>query len=335
MSEEKGARPEVNPKKHHYVPRHVLRRFCDPPQTGVLWTYDKEAKQIYPGSPVCQASENHFYSFESSKGFDNKTIEVDFLSKIDDAGSTAIESVLRREQLSEDRVIDFMRFAACQMIRVKTHFQRLDALLSPILQESAERLAKYDAEFKTGLADRLRERGGGEAEIADFMSSIERGEFKLTANRGYLVSIFLSTLDSVTKSFCQMDWRFATREDGAEAFVTSDNPLVLDDIGEGEAKPLGIMNPTIEVSMPLSPTTVALARWGESAGYGYGPLDSDYVAAINQRTINRALRFVYASKKSDELLATVVSAQGKQARMHLEKRKEGDATIFATTYLPD
>lgn len=324
---------EMNPKNHHYVPQHVLRRFCDPPQTGVLWTYDKEAKRIYPGTPVCQASENHFYSFESSKGLDNKTIEA-ALSKIDGAGSTAIESVLRREQLTEDTAIDFMRFAACQMIRVKTHFQRLDALLSPILQESAERLAKHEAEFKTGLAARLRERGGGQAEIADFMSSIDRGEFKVTANRGYLVTLFLKSLDSTTKSFCQMDWRFATREDGAEAFVTSDNPLVLDDIGEGAAKPLGIMNPNIEVSMPLSPTMVALARWGKSAGYGYGPLDSDYVADINRRTINRADRFVYASHKSDEMLATVTAAKGKQARMHLEKRKEGDATIFATTYLP-
>lgn len=324
----------MNPKNHHYVPQHVLRRFCDPPRTGVLWTYDKEAKRVYPGSPVRQASEKHFYSFEGVKGFDNKTIEVDFLGNIDGAGSLAIESVLRREQLTEERVIDFMRFAACQMIRVKTHFQRMDALLSPILQESAERLAKYDAEFKTGLADRLREGDYGQAEIADFMSSLERGEFKMTANRGYLVTMFLSTLDSITKSFCQMDWRFFTREDSAETFVTSDNPLVLEDVGEGEAKPLGIMNPTIEVSMPLSPTTVALARWGESAGYGYGPLNSGYVADINQRTINRADRFVYASGNSEELLATVVAAQGKQARMHLEKRKQGDATIFATTYLP-
>jgi hypothetical protein len=323
----------LNPKNHHYVPQHVLRRFCDPPQTGVLWTYDKEAKRIYPGTPVCQASENHFYSFESSKGLDNKTIEA-ALSEIDGAGNSAIESVLRRERLSDDRALNFMRFAACQMIRVKTHFERMDALLSPLLQESARRLAKYDAEFKTGLADKLRERGGGQAEIADFMTSIERGEFKLTANRGYLVTMFLSSLDSTTKSFCQMDWRFVTREDGAETFVTSDNPLVLEDVGEGEAKPLGIMNPNIEVSMPLSPTTVALARWGESAGYGYGPLDSDHVASINRRTINRALRFVYASTKSDELLATVVAAQGKQARTHLEKRKDGDATIFATTYLP-
>jgi hypothetical protein len=301
----------------------------------VLWTYDKEAKRIYRGSPVCQANEKHFYSFESSKGLDNKTIEVDFLSKIDGAGSLAIESVLRREQLTEERIIDFMRFAACQMIRVKTHFQRLEALLSPILQESAERLAKYDAEFKTGLADRLRKKDGGQAEIAEFMSSLERGEFKMTANRGYLVTIFLGTLDSITKSFCQMDWRFVVRQDGVdEAFVTSDNPLVLEDVGEGEAKPLGIMNPTIEVAMPLSPTTVALARWGESPGYGYGTLSSDYVAVINQRTIDRALRYVYASHKSKELLATVVAAQGRQARMHLEKRKQGGATIFATTYLP-
>jgi hypothetical protein len=204
----------LNPKNHHYVPQHVLRRFCDPPQTGVLWTYDKEAKRIYPGSPVCQANEKHFYSFRTHKGLDNKTIEVDFLSKIDGVGSLAIERVLNREPLTQEQAIDFMRFAACQMIRVKTYFQRLDAWLSPILQESAERMAKHDEDFKTGLADDLRKDGVAQADIAGLLASLERGEFKVTANRGYLVSIFLRSLDSITEIFSQMDWRFL-RQDSA------------------------------------------------------------------------------------------------------------------------
>jgi hypothetical protein len=42
------------------------------------------------------------------------------------------------------------------MIRVESYFQRLDAMLTPMFQESANRMFKYDEQFKKRVMQRLR-----------------------------------------------------------------------------------------------------------------------------------------------------------------------------------
>lgn len=102
------------PIKQHYVAQHVLRRFCD--SEGMLWGYDKERKRIYRGPRPSQASEKHFYSFEGGDGKKTTVIELKFLRKIDAGGCIAIQRLLNRDTLTTDQAINFMRFAAAQMI---------------------------------------------------------------------------------------------------------------------------------------------------------------------------------------------------------------------------
>jgi hypothetical protein len=59
---------------------------------------------------------------------------------------------------------------------------------------------------------------------------------------------------------------------------------------------------------------------------------TDYISTINQRTIDQAQRYVYAPFRSEELLDRVVASHGRQARTRVEKIKDGEATIFLSTY---
>ena len=152
----------------------------------------------------------------------------------------------------------------------------------------------------------------------------------MTANREYIIASFLQVLDRITSEFCQMKWSFLRTQATDEVFLLSDNPLVLTDIGKDSPKPLGIKNPNILVTMPLSPTTVAVARW--DGAFGYGTVKTDYISTINQRTIEQAHRYVYASYRSDELLEKVVALRGKQARTRVVKIKQGEATILMPIY---
>ncbi len=319
----------MNPINHHYVAQHVLRRFCDP--QGILWTYDKETESMSPGRPKSRASGKHFYSFKGRSGVvDSATIELKFLGKIDNDGSVAIQRLLRRERLTGEQISNFMRFAAAQMIRVESYFRRLDGMLTALLQESAMRMFKHSEVFKARVTQRLRDKAMDEHKIEEFMASLRRGEVDISANRGYIVTSFLRSLDMITAHFCQMKWGFLCGKSTDQAFLLSDNPLVLTDVSEGESRPLGILNRNIEVTMPLSPTTVALARWDE--GVGYGTIQSDYISTVNQRTIDQAQRYVYAPYRSEKLLARVVASQGRQAKTRVEKVKHGDATILLSTY---
>ena len=124
----------MNPINHHYVAQHAVRRFCDP--QGVLWTYDKENECISPGLRKSRASGEHFYSFKGRDGMLDSDDRTEVLGKIDNDGSVAIQRLLRREKLSGVQGSNFMCFAAAQMIRVESYFQRL-GMLTPLLQESA------------------------------------------------------------------------------------------------------------------------------------------------------------------------------------------------------
>ena len=316
------------PIKHHYVAQHVLRRFCD--SDGMLWVYDKERKQVYRGPPPSQASGKHFYSFKGVDGKKTPVIELKFLRKIDADGYVAIQRLLNGETLTTEQTINFMRFAAAQMIRVESYFQRLDAMLTPVFQESADRMFKYHEKFKKRVTRSARKKGIPQEEIEAFMASFSEGKTKVVANRGFIVSTFLRNLDFITTEFCQMNWGFLQTDSTTEVFILSDNPLVLTDVGEGPAQPFGIRNPNIEITMPLSPTMVAVARWdGRSV---YGAIDKDYISVVNKRTIEQAQRFVYASYKSDELLEKVVASQGKQARVRVKKIKQGQATVMVHVF---
>jgi hypothetical protein len=316
------------PIKQHYVPQHVLRRFCDP--DGMLWVYDKEKNQIYRGPPPSQASGKDFYSFKGIDGKKTAVIELKFLRKIDADGCVAIQRLLNRETLPTEQARNFMLFAASQMIRVESYFQRLDAMLTPLLQESANRMFKYDEEFKKDVIQSARKEGIPQEEIEAFMASFSEGKTKVVANRDFIVSTFLRNLDSITTAFCQMNWGFIQTDSTTEVFILSDNPLVLTDVGEGPAQPLGIRNPNIEITMPLSPTMVAVARW--DGPFGYGAIDKDSISDVNKRTIEQAQRFVYASYRSDELLEKVVASQGKQARVRVKTIKQGEATIAMNVF---
>jgi hypothetical protein len=292
----------------------------------MVWAYDKEKNQVYRGPPSSQASGKHFYSFKGADGKQTAVIELKFLRKIDADGCVAIQRLLNREELTTEQAINFMRFAAAQMIRVESHFQRLDAMLTPLLQESANRMFKYDEEFKKRVRRSARKKGIPEEEFEAFMASFSEGTTKVVTNRGFIVSTFLRNLDSITTEFCQMNWGFLQTDSTSEVFVLSDNPLVLNDVGDGPAQPLGIRNPNIEITMPLSPTMVAVARWDGRSGWGV--IDKNYISVVNKRTIEQAQRFVYASYKSDELLRKVIASQGKQARVRVKQIRQREATVF-------
>ena len=316
-----------NPIAHHSVAQHVLQRFCD--SRGTLWTYDKQAGKIYPGTPLSQARKRYFYSFKDRNGVRNPAVER-FLSQIDGDGKTAIQSLLQQERLTDERALHFMRFAAAQLLRVETYFQRLEQHLSPILQETANRMFKHDPEFKEHVTKELREMGASETDIEGLFASLERGEFQVTANRDYLKATFLQILDKLVSLFCQMNWLFLRIEDGTDTFLVSDNPLVLEDVGPRKSQPLGIANPNIEITMPLSPKVVAIGAW--TGPTDYGVISHESIRIVNRRTIDQADRFVYAPYRSEELLTQVVESQGRQARTTIERIKLGKGSMLVAAY---
>lgn len=79
------------PKKHHFVPQMLLRRFCD--DGGKLWYYTKKAPHIgvASGTPQALFYEKHFYTLDEG-GIRDTSLET-YFSQLEGAANAVIEKV--------------------------------------------------------------------------------------------------------------------------------------------------------------------------------------------------------------------------------------------------
>ncbi|TCU13731.1 DUF4238 domain-containing protein [Rhizobium sullae] len=79
------------PKRHHFVPQMLLRRFCD--ETGRLWYYNKKAPRIgvASGAPQALFYEKHFYSLDEG-GVRDTSLES-YFSQLEGEANTVIEKI--------------------------------------------------------------------------------------------------------------------------------------------------------------------------------------------------------------------------------------------------
>ncbi|MBB2749779.1 UNVERIFIED_ORG: hypothetical protein GGI57_000445 [Rhizobium aethiopicum] len=79
------------PKKHHFVPQMLLRRFCD--HGGKLWYYTKKAQHlgVASGAPQALFYEKHFYTLDEG-GVRDTSLES-YFSELEGAANNVIEKI--------------------------------------------------------------------------------------------------------------------------------------------------------------------------------------------------------------------------------------------------
>lgn len=79
------------PKKHHFVPQMLLRRFCD--DGGKLWYFNKKAIHlgVTSGRPEALFYEKHFYTVNEG-GVRDTSLES-YFSQLEGAANTVIEKI--------------------------------------------------------------------------------------------------------------------------------------------------------------------------------------------------------------------------------------------------
>src|ERR1700677_1668833 len=169
------------PRRHHYVPRLLLKRFAD--SSGNLWTYDTELKKFWQNSPASAAFEKNFYSLGmNSPAPDHSKIENFLAEFVDAPGDSSIEQLLQREMLAPEKWFDFIRFVAAQMQRTPSALDRLDLIHTPIFQEMVKRMPN-DPNFNIGT--KMSSLGVSQKDIDEYIESIRSGDVKVKASRDF------------------------------------------------------------------------------------------------------------------------------------------------------
>lgn len=321
------------PKNHHFVPQLLLKGFTD--DAGKLWVYDTELQRKWVVADTKSAgAENDFHTVSLKEGVKDRSSIENWVTKyIDTPGYAAIQALFKREFLTDASELDFMRLVAAQFHRTPSSLRKIKELMTPVLQESVERMAKFDHTLRDNILARFTAEGIATDQLDQMLSSIGKGEAEINLNRDFVLISALDQIEPTAAVLCQMSWQFLTTAESDPDLIISDHPVALTDCGDANPQQfIGIQNPNIEITMPLSKRMVAIARWSEEP-VSYGTLVKGRAEVINERTMRYAERFIYASRDSDDLLKSAVNLRGTGPKVHVERADiDGKSGLIQSFY---
>lgn len=223
----KHVKMNATPKKHHYVPRLILRHFCFDKQN--LYVLDKKTGEIFPSSIRNAGSENDFYS--SDEGRHQESIESK-LSALETVSAPIFDRIIKKESLTsvteyEHAIICL--FVAVQLLRTNDEREALRQINSAICAWA--RRSGYDPK----------------KDIENFQEMSEEDVKK------YSIYALRTVPADLAKCIYEKERCLIKAPFGGE-FYTSDHPVTMHNNfprpGRGN---LGLALKGIEVHFPISP----------------------------------------------------------------------------------
>lgn len=268
-------------KKHHFVPRSLLKNFSVGGRHRQVIVFDKRKMSTYESSIENAGSENHFNTLV----VDGQRICFEGVFKAcDDELPRILRKVLSRTDLSvlsEEETHRLAYIIAVQMQR--TLFTRKTFLdMNDLMKSAVERIVPASA-----------------ASIPE----LSEDDAKVMALRALL------NAQKWVPTLVKKDWSLNVATDGRE-FWTSDNPVVrVNNLPQGEG---GLSSPGISISMPLSASCVLEMRCPSIANK-VAELDRTLAAKMrsrptvactaenvlfyNSQQVLQSLRFLYGPSK--------------------------------------
>jgi|GEM_PF-6057154 len=322
------AKPPKAPRNHHYVPQLLLRRFAAP--DGTVWVYDLEKSEIYPAQSKSAGFVRDLYTRMGPDGKpDHAHIENLLAERVDKPGNAAIRRLLAKEDLFTmgPPWNDFLIFVAAQLQRTPAFFDRMSQLVQPTAQESFERMAKHDPEFRQRVRQSALTRGVSEQAIEQQLQRAASGGIRLKPTKDFVVSMSLALIYAIFEDLRQMTWQIGTLGESEPDLILSDQP-VLPVVPKGER--VGLKHPAIHVKLPLSPRVAAVGNWNLQTTYA--TFRAGQADEINAETMRHAKRFLFAPHRSEELLARATELQGTGPKVHIRRVKKGKELVIIHEY---
>lgn len=273
----KGNKPKV--KQSHYLPRKAyLSQFST---EGKIWVYNlAEGKDGFIKSEPFQTTPEKF-------GRENYLYEAPGLPE------NLLEQVLQPIESEYQRLFE-------QKITERQRLTRAELQVVSLFMATLEQRVPAQRDHWHNQLEELKARG---MEVARANNSEEAAQkFARQIDQAKLGSFAQSLVVAMQVN----RWRFADycflyieREDADQFFITSDHPTSLIDYARMNSV-YGIppMSRTLEFTVPLSRN---VALFINNAGIsGYKAVRHNFVREINNRTINRAAKYLIAPKKLDD-----------------------------------
>jgi Protein of unknown function (DUF4238) len=333
----RGSEPDENstssgPKRHHYVPRFLLRRFAEDvdakkPTVFRLGTKTGANRRC---SVENEAVIGHYYRVSDEiplpPGLPEKT-----LGDIETLAADAIRNLEEQTgQLTLERCHALATFVVLQRKRTpagRRQFTFMDELTTRLQTEINLNNAESRAEAMKATGD-FESADQAERERLEALRLFHEGGVPIESTPDRQVAgIFLASSNvAETIALGRFSW-YVLRPNGTQQFVLGDDPVALFDATQPE-KPggLGFGIPTVDTTLPISPAACLLLKNDGLGRIDDLPADDNLVRHVNLRSYAHADDCIWGSRL--ETLAGVRrDAKTSPDVLHTVRRRDGAAWI--------
>ena len=267
-------------KGQHKVPRTYLEAFTN--DRGRLWVVN-DALNIYSDTPRDVLTEKDYYTIRFPSGEGSLVIETEVLGGIETAfGDIYKQKISQHKPLNPTEKATMAIFIASMMERAPGRREAMRNFFSDVV-DTMDRMEAVMA----NMTEAEKRAYSDHRPIVNDEDHIPGSVMREWANDvPNLHSSGIPDLISATSPIIfEMQWNYLVRPEGAEAFVTSDNPAVMANPSMPHA---GLAQKDVEITLPLSPNLALLAGWQMNQDGFYVEARSEYVDEINRRTLRHA-----------------------------------------------
>lgn len=333
------------PKRHHYVPRFLLKRFSGEPgaKNPAIWRLDKASGQAARSSIVNEAVISHFNRVEAASGLTADSVET-LLATIEGMASPLVTKLVRGQAPAPEERLNLALFVWLQQQRtplgrawqvfMQEQTARLQAMKNLLDAESVRAVFEGRDEFKT--PDEI------EAWRRQTIQELDDGTLFFRATHDHEVLGMFLLADRLAPTIAsRMAW-VGLRAPKGKPFILSDHPLAIHDPEAGPEEPTAwLSSPTVEVTLPLDPSFCLLLTPGPAI-YRTVQASEAVVQEVNLRTYawghwavyGPSLTVVQRVRAAAERNAQMVAAFAPRApRLFIGERIEGQPAPHSVTML--
>lgn len=289
------------PKAQHVIPRLHLQHFAD--ASGLVWTYDKHSGRVWAAAAEETAVESHFYSGELPDGTMDVRIE-EVIGRIESAAAPVYSALLdgKIPAMAAPERAAFAHFLGLMYARTRPMRRMAGEIAARLIQIRLYATARHSEAFEESMRRYEEELGRpiGPEEREEYRESlVDPSQFEFTVAKEVTFSV-LRIADELAPLLAAMRWWIMASAEGA--FITSDNPLVREVARSSVSAvygDMGFVNPTAEVTFPLSPTKLLfMSRFPKER---VASLPRELVLRANMARAAHSDQFLYASLNDPEI----------------------------------
>lgn len=293
--------PTKGAKRHHTVPRMLLRRFSvnPPAENPEIWGLD-----VFSGKPFSARVNNeavirHYYRFEDLEIPVAASQAEEWLSRIESDAVVPIRKLVEGiplTQIERESMAFFLHVTQRRTPQSRAWHAYLDEQMSTEMlkvqlgnPESIRETYRNDPGFQSDEEI--------EAWRVQTLAELESGVLGVESGQNREVAYIFLAADKITALISSATtWRSLRAPTGA-TFICSDNPLNLFDPGashrpRGHAGVGWVSSFAVEASLPLDPHVCLLVTPGPP-NWRMEDVDAKRVAELNLRTYAAAQQFIY------------------------------------------